>query len=50
MNKWMCFLVTLILIVWAIGFLVFDFGVFIHILFAMALFVMLFEVIRGESR
>jgi hypothetical protein len=29
---------------------VFDFGVFIHILFVMALFIMLFEVIREENK
>jgi hypothetical protein len=50
MNKWIYFLVGFLLIIWTIGFFVFDFGVFIHILFVMALFIMLFEVIREENK
>ena len=34
MNKWIYFLVGILLIIWAIGFFILDFGVFIHILFA----------------
>jgi hypothetical protein len=50
MNKWIYFLVGILLIIWAIGFFILDFGVFIHILFAMALFIILFEVIREENK
>jgi hypothetical protein len=50
MNKWIYFLVGFLLIIWVIGFFIYDFGVFIHILFVMALFIMLFEVIREENK
>lgn len=50
MNNWLYFLVGVLLFVWAIGFFAFNFGVFIHILFAMALFIILFEVVRDEKR
>ncbi|MFN4075537.1 MAG: lmo0937 family membrane protein [Cloacibacterium sp.] len=48
MNKYTYFTVTLLIIIWAIGFFFFETTILINILFVLALCILIYEIIKDD--
>ena len=49
MIKFIHILVTILFLSWVVGFLFFDFGAYIHVLFIIALGITIFKIIKEHN-